>query len=349
MIEPAHVLLAVLEFFLINWLGKHSISSGYYQITFVQDYEDAPLFNLVFRVLAPTVFLVLVTTGLYLAGADAWVVNIWLVTVYYFAVRWGYNLLMGRGKLLVWPNQIAIAAIATLTSRVVYTEFLTDRAAVVPSARALVDELWIIVILFLYQTFRNVSPFGSRHALATRRSQYLLGRYKDARRKYHQHIASASQSREVELLAYSVLLYESFNRPFVHRLIERYLLFPLGYAKSLGPMQVRTAESLPDGLLVEAGVRKLQRDFEDSVREEIAEDPRTASMLARRSNDDGIELPFEPTDDWSHLRADEIGYWSRRSALDRTLRKYNIRSDYPSQVMGIFDELQSTFYPDLGP
>ena len=31
----AQDLLSILEFFLINWLGRHSITSGYYQISFV--------------------------------------------------------------------------------------------------------------------------------------------------------------------------------------------------------------------------------------------------------------------------------------------------------------------------
>lgn len=337
----AHLLLAVIEFFVINWLGKHSISSGYYQITFVQNYEDAPLFNLVFRVLAPSVYLVLCSALLYQVGGDSMVLNIWRVTPLYFAFRWSFNISLGRARLLVWPNQFAIAAIASALSVVVYREFLSARELVVPSARGLVDELWIVVILFLYQTFRNVSPFGSTDALRSRRTLYLRAAYKSAREKYHATISGESRHRYTELLAYSVLIYESFNRPRLYQLIERHVFFPLGFASSLGPMQVRTAEAMSDADLVAIGVRKLQRDFDASadiqqLSEAIATNPESTRVVDEESESTGGRSSAEP-----------ITYWRMRRALEDTLKKYNIRSDYPDQVLGIFDELHTLYYRDL--
>ncbi len=53
----AHVLLAALLFMIVNWIGRHSIASGYHQLTLFAKVDEAPAFNFVFRVLAPTVFL----------------------------------------------------------------------------------------------------------------------------------------------------------------------------------------------------------------------------------------------------------------------------------------------------
>ena len=73
MLIVGQCLLAIVEFLVINWQGKYSISSGYYQISFVRNVEEAPLFNKIFRILAPTVFLVLVVAGLYSIGLDGYV------------------------------------------------------------------------------------------------------------------------------------------------------------------------------------------------------------------------------------------------------------------------------------
>lgn len=348
MIHASHVLLGLLEFFLINWLGRHSVSSGYYQISFIQSFEEAPLFNIVFRVLAPSVFLVLTAAAWYALGADEIVIGYWRVTLYYFGARWIFNLAMGRGALLRWGNQAVIAALAIGLSYVVDRSFLVDRVAVLPSARALVDELWIVVIIFLYHTYRQVSTEQSEDQISRRRTQYIKGRYRKLRKRFHEVVEAASPSRTVEALAYSVMIYETFNRPTPFQLIERYLLFPLRLAKSLGPMQVRTDSALSDADLVGIGIRKLDRDLEASVREEARESPH-ASIRARRDNEDGIELPFKKGDDWDHLKYDEIGPYAQHGALKRTLAKYNVRSDYPEQVLGILGVLREELYRDLTP
>ena len=119
-----HVLLAILEFFIVNWMGKHTISSGYYQISFIQAVEDSPLFNAVFRILAPTVFLAITAAIWYALGLDAVIRQYWDVTALYFAVRWGFNVVVGRSTLLNWGKQFVTAALAVALSMVVSEQLL---------------------------------------------------------------------------------------------------------------------------------------------------------------------------------------------------------------------------------
>lgn len=59
-----HVLLAVLLFFLVNWVGHYSVGFGYYQLATLADAEDeAPAFNVVMRIAAPLVFIMIVPTS----------------------------------------------------------------------------------------------------------------------------------------------------------------------------------------------------------------------------------------------------------------------------------------------
>src|SRR5687768_1069614 len=123
----AQILLAIVEFFLLNWLGRHSISAGYHTPSVIQDFEEKPLFNVVFRVLGPVVFLVLTATLWFALGAERLVESYWRVTLFYFLFRWAFNVALGRTTLLRWGNQLLIGGVATLLSFYTYQQFLQDR------------------------------------------------------------------------------------------------------------------------------------------------------------------------------------------------------------------------------
>jgi hypothetical protein len=86
------------------------------------------LFNATFRVLAPTIYLVITAALLYAIGADNLVRDYWRVTVIYFAMRTVYQLAAGRRRIVRWGYQAVVAAIATSLSVLVYRELLPQIA-----------------------------------------------------------------------------------------------------------------------------------------------------------------------------------------------------------------------------
>src|SRR5438105_2644614 len=106
-----HSLLAILLFFVVNWIGGHTISAGYHQLTLFGQVDEAPAFNTLFRVLAPIVFLLVTASIWYGLGLDLFVDNYWRVVVYYVLFRWLFNLALGRISLLGWVRQVVIAAL----------------------------------------------------------------------------------------------------------------------------------------------------------------------------------------------------------------------------------------------
>lgn len=104
----------------MNWIGGHSvISSNYYQISYFGGHDEAPVFNIVFRVLTPIVYLVLAAAVLYSLGLRVYGEQIYLVVVYQILLRWGYNIIYGRRLLLRWRLQFSIAAVTVLLSYLV--------------------------------------------------------------------------------------------------------------------------------------------------------------------------------------------------------------------------------------
>jgi len=80
----SHILLSILLFFGVNLLGQHAPSNlSYYQLTTFLEIDEAPAFNFVIRVLTPTVFIILISALFYSLKLDKFIINIYLITVYY--------------------------------------------------------------------------------------------------------------------------------------------------------------------------------------------------------------------------------------------------------------------------
>jgi hypothetical protein len=69
----------------------------------------------------------------------------------------------------------------------------------------------------------------------------------------------------MELVAYAVLIYETFNRPWLAQSFER-LVFPW-FSHTLGPMQLRTSKRITNRESVALGIHKLRQTFETSAQE----------------------------------------------------------------------------------
>jgi hypothetical protein len=349
MLIAIQVVLAVVEFFLINWLGKHSISSGYHRISFVQTVEDSPLFDFTFRVLAPTIFLALTSALWYSLGLDALIENYWRVTLFYFAVRWGFNLAMGRALLLNWWKQAVIAALGIVLSYFVSERLLTDRVVVMPSARGLSDEFWIVVIGFLYLTANRVNWPQVGASADERKRAYLTSQYRRLSRRYGAVISKVAAGKAEEVLSYAIMIYETFNRPAIYQLLENWVLFPIGVASTLGPMQVGTALRLPNEELVRLGVEHVNAGLASAFEQMKRESPEQVSVSLRRDPEAGYETPYQVGLDLSQVRFEDVAGYYQLGLVQRAAAKYNIRSDYPGEVAGIFGFLRDKFYPNVNP
>ena len=85
--------LGILLFFLINWVGKHSFSVGYVEITLFTNNEEAPAFNFLIRVLSPLIYILITAALLYAVNLDEYVNNFYLVNIYYIVFRLVFNLI----------------------------------------------------------------------------------------------------------------------------------------------------------------------------------------------------------------------------------------------------------------
>jgi hypothetical protein len=261
-------------------------------------------------------------------------------------IRTIYQLAYGRRRIVRWGNQAFVAAVAISLSVLVYHQLLTDRSAVLPSGRGLTDQLWIVVIGFVYLALRGVSwpRFGKSNE--EMRTNYLHGAYNSLRKKYGAIVTDTAASRPVEAIAYAIMLYESFNRPPVFQWVERHFLFPGGFARTLGPMQVGTEVSLPNEKMVALGVERVNADFVEAI-EAVRRNRPDIFVGGNRPTPIEQDRDVSGSGEVQLRKFEEIARSYQSAVVREAASRYNVRSDYPDQIESIYTFLRDNYYQDI--
>ncbi len=304
-----HLSLAIILFFSMNWIGKHSDHAGYIQMSVLVKSDEAPAFNFIYRAFAPIAYITLVSAFLYTIKYDWLINNIYLVVIYYFLLRLSFNIITGRSLLLNWRTQFSYILISVPISIYVYENIILYKEFLFPSQEKLGSAIWLAIIAFLYQTFNNIKL--SDIQTKARKKNYLTNRYVKYKKFYGSIIEKTVETKQQDCMVYSVLIYEAFNRPKVYRYIEN-VLFRIGLAKTLGIMQVTTNILISDEESVLIGARKIVNDYQEA---------NNAKDLNKHHGE----------------------WWIRREVL----KQYNPDNDYIREVNELYDQLVELYYPEL--
>ena len=314
MIHLVHLVLALTLFGAINWIGSHAKPSGYISLSVFVKKDEAPAFNFLFRVLGPIVFVVLAAALFYWLNWDGLVEGIWRVVLYHLAFRLAFNLVLNRALLLNWGREALIWAASLGVIVPLYEHVISVRQYLLPDAQSITNELWVIVVLFIYSTLNNIQL--RPEASAKRKDRYLRSSYQALHSKYHDIVADAAPDRFAESIIYTIMVYESFNRPRAAQMVE-HLLFPW-YSKTLGPMQVKTDRRLSAEESVRLGASRVADSYK-KARKHVEQYPNYEATG---------ELPEE-------------------QALWQVAADYNRDDDYVRDIRELNSMVLERFYPDL--
>jgi hypothetical protein len=170
-----HLCTAALLFFAVNWIGEHSSSYGYLQLSLFVKNDEAPAFNFILKSLAPAVYIILLGTALYSCNLEKFVARLWLVGPYYFGIRLAVNLLFERGRLLSWSAYGLQCIVGSASCLLAFRYLIVPKRPLFPDLDHIGNELWVILALFLYATFNNIRVSTNRSA--RRKNRYLQSRY----------------------------------------------------------------------------------------------------------------------------------------------------------------------------
>ncbi|MCB8999402.1 MAG: hypothetical protein H6540_04945 [Bacteroidales bacterium] len=304
------IVLGIGLFFIINWIGKHSYSIGYMEISIFVKTEEAPALNFLIRVLTPIVYIIIVSTILYYFKLDKYVWNIYLVNVFYIAFRLLFNLITNRGLLLNWSRQFLYWIAIVVISYFTYFKLIKVKANILPDFTTISNELWIIILIFIFQVFNNLR--FSKDTTQKRKDNYLKSRYNHFKRLYGELIADITKNQILESITYAILIYEDFNRPKVARFIEKIKFLLSRKPHTLGVMQVRSEKPITDFESVKLGTKKVVEAYNEYV---------------LNNNEKSSEY---------------VDWFAKRHIIEN----YNTGSRYLSEVSELTEIIKNTFYND---
>ena len=220
----------------------------------IQD-DTAPLFNYFFKVLAPVVFIVLVAAVFQYIGLKTFIKNLYWIVIHYWVFRFLYIAVRGQVRLLNWPLQIFYWISSIALSLWVYS--IIDRiGSILPNPADLIEELWILIIIFLYSIFNKLQY--SRKGVERRIKRYTKSKCLEFKSKYGKIVDDVLSLDHFKALVYAIMIYEDFNRPKFARFVERTLFFKSKMPHTYGVMQVMSHTPLSDEESVIQGIAKIK-------------------------------------------------------------------------------------------
>jgi len=263
-IHILHFTLGIILFFIINWIGRHSYSVGYMQISMFLKVEEAPAFNFLFRIISPIIYLFIISVTLYKIGLDKYVINVYFISIYYVIFRLVFNLITNRGLLMNWYRQILYWLSIVTISYFAYTEIIYKKENILPDFETIANELWIIILIFLFHTLNQIRISSDK--TIKRKENYLDYRFKYFKSKYGNLINEKVNNDKLKAIIYGLIIYEDFNRPKAARFIENIRFYLTKKTHSLGLMQVQTDKFINDKESVELGIKKVKKAYKKALK-----------------------------------------------------------------------------------
>ena len=251
----AAVVLAVF----INLFGKASKKLGYVNLSDIQA-EGFLGYNLVFRVLAPSVYIAFLSVFLYFIGVEELVKNIWLISLWYTLLSIFILLSLGRFPLINKPLYFSIQGVAVVISFLLYKiSFSHGLQAILPDASNFRTELWVILLIFFYSVLNSYEPTPSKYY--ERKEKYIKSLYTSLSGRYKRFLQNEIKADPfLEKLFFSIMIVEVINRNSSLRFVER-ILHPLGLIKTTGVMQVKSDKSLSDEESMQTAQAKIKESY----------------------------------------------------------------------------------------
>jgi hypothetical protein len=250
---------------------------------------------------------------------DYYVIDIYFVSIYYVTFRGIFNIIISRTLLINWKKQFFYAVCIVGLSFFLYQKIIITKKNLLPDFSNIANELWIIILIFLYNLVNNIQL--PNVDAEKRKFNYIKNTFYNLKKNYGEIVDSFSTNIRFQQIAYSIIIYENFNRPKLFRIIEN--IFSLFKKEgTYGIMQVRSNKILNDN---------------ESVRQ---------GMIILMENLNNYKIEFQKKIE--NIKEDNV-YYNSSHYLDqdfqrKLIRSYNHCDDYTDEIFELVYYLNENLY-----
>lgn len=265
-IAAIHGVVAIIMFFVTNWLGGHTpIDRGYVTLSLIAADDTMPAFNFVFKTLTPLVQYILLIALFQMVTPLAFLlVNSYVIIVYYWVYRGLYFILRGALRLANWPIFFLYTIVSVGIAIWIYS-FSESVDSILPGKDALRDQIWILIAIFVYQVVNGLQI--NRTGTENRKHRYALRKYHEFTKKFSDVVdANCEYVVDADLL-YAIMIVENYNRPKLVRIVENLKFWMSHKRMSLGIMQVKTDKMIDDKESIKQAAEIIVKHREDYIQD----------------------------------------------------------------------------------
>jgi len=231
-----------------------------------------------------------------------------------------FNIIIGRAFLVNWNKQFLYGICIIAISYFAYEKIIITKENLLPDFSNIANELWIIILVFLYTLINNIPTSNS--GAEKRKLEYIKSIHKSVDEKYSK-IIDPIINRNIRLrqIIFAIIIHENFNRPKAYRIIEVISGFISSKDKTYGIMQVRSKKPISDKESVELGSKIILENFQKLIPEyeiEINEKENKSSYYTLEYIDSNFQ--------------------------EKLVRSYNHCDDYTYDIIQLADYINENFY-----
>ncbi|MDE7287099.1 MAG: right-handed parallel beta-helix repeat-containing protein [Lachnospiraceae bacterium] len=242
------IILAIMTQHLVSWAGSilHEVANEetHYAVFTFRDDRNMPMTtNILMNLCIPNVLMIFIfmfSQKFHLPYVEKYLL---LYVISFFVYRMLLICVILRRKemysfLYEWAMTFAGICLALFLIRF----FLSTEKNVFITASELREELWFVILIILYQFFKQIldkKVLQNNVLKKDQISRYIIHKFQKFYNRY-QHLLSLSlQNRDLCIFLYSIMIFEDYNRGPVARSFER-LKTRMGKSATTGIMQVKS-------------------------------------------------------------------------------------------------------------
>ena len=219
--------------------------------------DSYPVFNFVFKAIAPIILMVLYVAVVQIFNCRYLASQCYMIVIYYWMFRFIIILITGKFLLTNWKTQIIYWVTSIGLSLYLY-QIIDKVDMILPSPESLRDQMWILIILFLYSVFNKIDV--DRNGSQKRKDNYIATSYSRFISKYDDVVSKECNNYFFTQMVYSIMIYENFNRSKFIRWFEYFHFLLTKKPHTLGIMQVTSTKFINDEQSIILAIKKIRSD-----------------------------------------------------------------------------------------
>lgn len=246
------------------------LDDSYDQFSFNKN-ETTSGFNIIYNMFLPNLYM-LIINEFFLGFKFSH--YMYYIVIGYLLIRYlVIGLFLGRIRLLNVKYELTLVFLTLTVTYIAFSQFISKNISFFIPIEEFRNELFLLIILFLYSIFKNriMNYFNSRENTSNRK-KYIIYQFNKFYKKYNKHIQYefefivsqkninnyiVKNKKKLITILYSIMIYENYSRPKLFRFIENILYKNSTKIHSTGIMQTQNYRINNDFESITIATRKI--------------------------------------------------------------------------------------------